>query len=50
MNPKFKKLHSPMVHIMAKVATMQMISQKASMKLEELIAHIYEHMAQNYKK
>ena len=50
MNPKFKKLHSPMVHIMAKVATMQMISQKASMKVEELIAHIYEHMAQNHKK
>lgn len=40
LNPKFEKLKSPMVKIMAKVATVEMIAQRADVDVHDLIRHI----------
>lgn len=40
LNPKFEKLKSPMVKIMAKVATVEMIAQRADVDVHDLIRNI----------
>lgn len=40
INPKFEKLKSPMVKIMAKVATVEMIAQRADVDVHDLIRNI----------
>lgn len=40
LNPKFEKLKSPMVKIMAKVATIEMIAQRADVDVHDLIRNI----------
>lgn len=40
LNPKFEKLKSPMVKIMAKVATVEMIAQRADVDVHGLIRNI----------
>lgn len=40
LNPKFEKLKSPMVKIMAKVATIEMIAQRADVNVHDLIRNI----------
>lgn len=40
LNPKFEKLKSPMVKIMAKVATIEMIAQRADVDVHDLIRSI----------
>ncbi|MDY5482252.1 MAG: PAS domain-containing protein [Veillonella caviae] len=40
LDPKFEKLKSPMVKIMAKVATIEMIAQRADVNVHDLIRNI----------
>ncbi len=46
LNPKFTMLRSPMVKVMAKVATLKIISERGDLNLEELIQQVKKFMSQ----
>ena len=40
LNPKFEKLKTPMVKVMAKVATIKMIAERGDFEVDDLISKI----------
>ena len=49
LNPKFEKLKTPMVKVMAKVATIKMIAERGDFDVDDLIGKIDEFINKNKK-
>ena len=49
LNPKFEKLKTPMVKVMAKVATIKMIAERGDFNVDDLIGKIDAFINKNKK-